>query len=65
MLINSLQGTHRDSMLEEWAYIRPNESEAECVGVFGFILHLYIHLRSHPALGGKPPIKRVNNLAGP
>jgi hypothetical protein len=27
-------------------------------------LHLYNHHRSHTALGGKPPISRVDNLPG-
>ncbi|MFE9295797.1 helix-turn-helix domain-containing protein [Streptomyces niveus] len=27
-------------------------------------LHTYNHHRSHTALGGKPPITRVNNVAG-
>ncbi|MFE9295020.1 IS481 family transposase, partial [Streptomyces niveus] len=27
-------------------------------------LHTYNHHRSHTALGGKPPITRVNNPAG-
>ncbi|MFD3505055.1 IS481 family transposase, partial [Streptomyces sp. NPDC058678] len=27
-------------------------------------LHTYNHHRCHTALGGKPPISRVNNAAG-
>ncbi|MEU5236895.1 IS481 family transposase, partial [Streptomyces lydicus] len=27
-------------------------------------LHTYNHHRSHTALGGKPPISRVNNVPG-
>ncbi|MDQ1744809.1 MAG: hypothetical protein QOE23_3148, partial [Pseudonocardiales bacterium] len=27
-------------------------------------LHTYNHHRSHTALGGQPPISRVNNAAG-
>jgi len=52
------------TMLEEWAYVRPYGSEAERVEAFDTFLHLYNHHRSHTALGGKPPIGRVNDLPG-
>lgn len=52
------------TMLEEWAYIRPYESEAQRVEAFQDFLHLYNHHRGHSALGGKPPISRVNDLLG-
>jgi hypothetical protein len=52
------------TMLEEWAYVKPYNSEAERREAFGLFLHLYNHHRSHSALGGKPPISRVDNLAG-
>jgi hypothetical protein len=52
------------TMLEEWAYVRPYASETERKDAFGPFLHLYNHHRSHTALGGRPPISRVNNLAG-
>ena len=52
------------TMLEEWAYVRPYLSEKERVEAFDLFLHLYNHHRSHTALGGKPPISRVNDLAG-
>jgi transposase InsO family protein len=52
------------TMLEEWAYVRPYASEAERMEAFGLFLHLYNHHRSHTALGGQPPISRVNDLAG-
>ena len=51
-------------MLEEWAYVRPYLSESERVEAFDLFLHLYNHHRSHTALGGKPPISRVNDPAG-
>jgi transposase InsO family protein len=54
---------HR-TMLEEWAYVKPYGSEAARRDAFDVFLHLYNHHRSHSALGGKPPISRVNNLAG-
>ena len=52
------------TMLEEWAYVRPYETEGERAAVFGDFLHLYNHHRNHSALGGKPPISRVNDLVG-
>jgi hypothetical protein len=52
------------TMLEEWAYVKLYTSEAERRESFGVFLHLYNHHRSHSALGGKPPISRVNNLPG-
>jgi transposase InsO family protein len=52
------------TMLEEWAYVRPYASEAERREAFGLFLHLYNHHRNHTALRGKPPISRVDNLAG-
>jgi transposase-like protein len=52
------------TLLEEWAYLRPYSSESERRDAFGTFLHLYNHHRSHSALGGKPPISRINNLTG-
>jgi transposase InsO family protein len=52
------------TMLEEWAYVKPYTAEAERTEAFECFLHLYNHHRSHSALGGKPPVSRVNNLAG-
>ena len=52
------------TMLEEWAYVTPYSSEAERRAALGHFLHLYNHHRSHTALRGKPPISRVDNLAG-
>ena len=52
------------TMLEEWAYVRPYESEAERVEAFADFLHLYNHHRGHSALKGGPPISRVNDLRG-
>lgn len=52
------------TMLEEWAYVRPYTTEAERVAAFEGFLHLYNHHRGHTALGGKPPISRVNDLHG-
>ena len=44
--------------------MRPYDSESERKEAFDLFLHLYNHHRSHTALGGKPPISRVDNLAG-
>jgi len=52
------------TMLEEWAYVRTYASETDRVEAFSSFLHLYNHHRSHTALGGKPPISRVNDLLG-
>ena len=52
------------TMLEEWAYVRPYNSDAERVKAFATFLHTYNHHRGHTALGGKAPISRVNNLLG-
>ncbi len=52
------------TMLEEWAYVRPYTSEAERIAAFDHFLHLYNHHRCHKALGGQPPIARVNDLPG-
>ena len=52
------------TLLEEWAYVRPYRSEAERVAAFADFLHTYNHHRCHTALGGQPPITRVNDLPG-
>jgi transposase InsO family protein len=51
------------TLLEEWAYVRPYDSEAERVAALDDWLHLYNHHRHHTAIGG-PPISRVNDLPG-
>ena len=52
------------TMLEEWAYQRPFTSNADRAQALPGWLHVYNHHRSHTALGGRPPITRVNNAAG-
>jgi hypothetical protein len=52
------------TMLEEWAYVRPYDSEMERAAAFGGFLHTYNHHRGHTALRGQPPISRVNDLPG-
>ncbi len=51
------------TLLEEWAYVRPYDSEAERVAALDDWLHLYNHHRHHTAVGG-PPVSRVNDLPG-
>lgn len=52
------------TMLDEWAYVRPYDSEMERAAAFGGFLHSYNHHRGHTALGGHPPVSRVNDLPG-
>jgi transposase InsO family protein len=49
------------TLLAEWAYVRPYGSNAERTAALDHWLHLYNHHRAHTALGGQPPISRVNN----
>lgn len=52
------------TLLEEWAYVRKYSSEAERRRRLDSWLHLYNHHRCHTALGGQPPVTRVDNLPG-
>ncbi|MFJ5837382.1 IS481 family transposase [Streptomyces shenzhenensis] len=52
------------TLLDEWAYVRPYSSNAERTAALVDFLHTYNHHRCHTALGGMPPISRVNNAAG-
>ncbi|MFD9211506.1 IS481 family transposase [Streptomyces sioyaensis] len=52
------------TLLDEWAYLRPYTSNDERTAALDTFLHSYNHHRCHTALGGKPPISRVNNPAG-
>jgi transposase InsO family protein len=52
------------TLLEEWAYARPDASNEERAALLPEWLHLYNHHRSHTALGGRSPVERVNNLPG-
>ncbi|WP_263165303.1 IS481 family transposase [Streptomyces sp. SCSIO ZS0520] len=51
------------TLLEEWAYLRPYTSNDERSAALADFLHTYNHHRCHTALGGQPPITRVNNPA--
>jgi transposase InsO family protein len=52
------------TLLEEWAYAQPYQSEAERRAAFPVWLHTYNHHRGHTALAGLPPASRVTNLSG-
>jgi transposase InsO family protein len=52
------------TLLDEWAYLRPYTSNTERTTALADFLHTYNHHRCHTALGGQPPISRVNNPAG-
>ncbi|MEU1667053.1 IS481 family transposase [Streptomyces sparsogenes] len=49
------------TLLDEWAYLRPYTSNAERTAALADFLHTYNHHRCHTALGGHPPISRLNN----
>jgi transposase InsO family protein len=50
------------TLLEEWAYVRAYRSEAARTVALDRWLHTYNHHRGHTALGGQPPVSRVNDL---
>lgn len=52
------------TLADEWAYLRPYSSNDERTAALADFLHTYNHHRCHTALGGHPPISRVNNAAG-
>jgi transposase InsO family protein len=55
---------YQRSMIDEWAYTRPYQSETERRSALAPWLHMYNHHRGHTALGGLPPASRVPNLSG-
>ncbi|MFK0136304.1 IS481 family transposase [Streptomyces murinus] len=52
------------TLLDAWAYLRPYTSNDERTTALADFLHTYNHHRCHTALGGQPPISRVNNPPG-
>ena len=52
------------TLAQEWAYVRPYHTNDERTAALDSWLHLYNHHRAHTALGGHPPISRVNNAPG-
>jgi transposase InsO family protein len=47
------------TMLDEWAYVRLYRSNAARLGALPRFIQTYNHRRPHTALGGLPPISRV------
>ena len=58
-----IERLHR-TMADGWAYRRLYNSENARRAALAGWLHQYNHHRPHSALGGQPPISRMNNLAG-
>ncbi len=52
------------TLLDEWAYHRPYQSETERRDAYPTWLHTYNHHRGHTALNGHPPASRIPNLTG-
>jgi len=50
--------------LTEWAYVRPYAGNQERLELLSDWLHRYNFHRGHTAIGGRPPIERVNSLCG-
>ncbi len=50
------------TLLEEWAYVRLYRDNARRAALLPAWLHVYNHHRCHTALGGLPPIARVNTI---
>jgi transposase InsO family protein len=54
---------HR-TLSDGWAYARRYDSETARRDALPTWLHTYNHHRAHSAIGGLPPISRLNNLPG-
>ncbi|MFJ1588620.1 IS481 family transposase, partial [Streptomyces sp. NPDC088197] len=52
------------TLLDEWAYQQPYTTNDQRTAALADFLHTYNHHRTHTALGGQPPITRVNNPPG-
>jgi transposase InsO family protein len=52
------------TLLGEWAYHQPYQSETERRAAYPHWLHTYNHHRGHTALNGHPPASRIPNLTG-
>lgn len=52
------------TLCDEWAYVRVYRSGTQRRRALASWLHTYNHHRCHTALGGHPPMTRVNNLPG-
>jgi len=54
---------HR-TLADGWAYARLYPSDSERRAALPTWVHFYNHHRAHSAIGGRPPISRLNNLPG-
>lgn len=52
------------TLLDEWAYVRLYRSNGDRLQALARWLHSYNHHRCHTALGGEPPMSRLNNAPG-
>jgi transposase InsO family protein len=52
------------TLLDEWAYVRTYRSDNARNQALDRWLHTYNPHRAHTALGGQPPMSRLNNLPG-
>jgi transposase InsO family protein len=52
------------TLADNWAYVRVYRSDAARTAALERWLHTYNHHRTHTAIGGQPPISRLNNLPG-
>jgi transposase InsO family protein len=50
--------------LREWAYLRAYQTSAERTQAMPPWISSYNHSRPHSALGGRPPVSRLNNVLG-
>jgi transposase InsO family protein len=52
------------TLLDEWAYVTTYSTNQQRTDMLPHWLHSYNYHRTHTALGGLPPIARVNNVSG-
>jgi transposase InsO family protein len=52
------------TLLEEWAYVRLYRSNGARLQALDRWVRFYNSTRPHTALGGRPPVARVNNVGG-
>ncbi|HQN97313.1 MAG TPA: integrase core domain-containing protein, partial [Thermoanaerobaculales bacterium] len=48
------------TLLKEWAYAFTFQTSLARVHLLGDYLHFYNYHRAHSALGGRPPVSRLN-----
>ena len=62
--VNGKVERYNRTLLEEWAYVTAYLTNQERCDLLPHWLHRYNYHRAHTALGGLPPIARVNNVSG-